>query len=133
MIRADFLLFCEEKTSTPFGSLTLKGIFDTVYVREFPATNNGIIVFRLRAESEAILDRIVNISVETSLADEEGNKFTVPPTPITIEENRSAMFDVPMSQFIFGKPGIHSVRLIVDGEELMESKLIVSSMDDLEE
>lgn len=132
MLQAEYLLFCAGKAADENGNLSLHGIFDRVFSRQFPTSHTPFrAVFKLSAV-KAVVDKELALKITLNVDGEEvaemsGNLKT------TIEKGNALVPDVDLSQFVFPKPGNYTVKLFLDNKLLIERDIQVTAIDDLVE
>jgi hypothetical protein len=132
MFTAEYLLFCAGKAADENGNLSLHGIFDRLFAREFPTAHRPFKgVFKLTA-NEPVVDKELTLKITLSIDGEEvaemgGNLKT------TVEKGNALVPDVDLSEFVFPRPGNYTVKLFINDKMLIERGIQAIAMDQLVE
>ena len=115
-MKVDLALACDYAIIDQFGKLSVLGIFEHIWVQEFPVVHPRLhLVMRLKGRRTEIGDHEVSIR----LVDEDGEEiisgdgtvtFSEPPAGVVeIEAGTVLLFDVP-----FERPGKYIFEIAVD-------------------
>ena len=115
-MKVDLALACDYAIIDQFGKLSVLGIFEHIWVQEFPVVHPRLhLVMRLKGRRTEIGDHEVSIR----LVDEDGEEiisgdgtvtFSEPPAGVVeIEAGTVLLFDVP-----FERPGKYTFEIAVD-------------------
>jgi hypothetical protein len=115
-MKVDLALACDYAIIDQFGKLSVLGIFEHIWVQEFPVVHPRLhLVMRLKGRRTEIGDHEVNIR----LVDENGEEiisgdgtvtFSEPPAGVVeIEAGTVLLFDVP-----FERPGKYTFEIAID-------------------
>lgn len=118
-MKIDLALVCDYALIDRYGKLSVLGIFEQIWVKQFPAVHPRLhLVLRLKGRRTEIGDHRVRIRLE----DEDGNEvisgdgkvtFAEPAAGVVeIEAGTVLVFDVP-----FQAPGAYRFVISVDDEE----------------
>lgn len=131
MYEAQFLIFCAGKSADTRGNISLHGIFDRLWLAEFPSRYTPFLaVAQIKAKKAAIKAKL-NVSIVIERANKQISKQDVV-LPVTVEKNFGFGFEIDFGGYVFEEPGDYYFKLYIDEKLLISRSLMVRPATELQ-
>jgi hypothetical protein len=132
MLDAEYLLFCAGKSVDDNGNLSLHGIFDRLYVRQFPTSHHPFKAVCKLSAKKAVVEKELAMRVTLNLKNKELAAIEGV-IKTTVEKGNALVPDIDLAQFVFPEPGVYTLSVSLDEKQLISRDLQVFAVDELTE
>lgn len=132
MFDPEYMIFCAGKSADDNGNISLHGIFDRVFVREFPVRHSPfLLTARLRAK-KAIVNQELSAKLVIDREGIEAGSQTIK-LPVTVEKDNAIVLDIDLQGFVFPEAGRYSFNLYIEDKLMLSRPIRLQNADELVE
>lgn len=132
MFDPEYMIFCAGKSADDNGNISLHGIFDRIFAREFPVRHTPfLLTVRLRAK-RALVNKELGARIVIEREGQEVGSQSIK-LPVTVEKDNAIVLDIDLQGFVFPESGRYMFSLYIEDKLMLSRPLKVQDAAELVE